>query len=64
MNSSGIEVLCIALVVDADFSKEKFITSMVAQSPERISHVQIVPAIPRTVTGKILRNLLVPVLEG
>jgi acyl-CoA synthetase (AMP-forming)/AMP-acid ligase II len=59
INSSGIEELCIALVVDTDFDKEKFAKAMAAESPHRISGFLIVPFIPRTETGKIQRHLLV-----
>ena len=59
INSSGIDELCIAVVVDSDFVKERFEKAMAAESPHAISKFLIAPSIPRTETGKIQRNLLV-----
>ena len=59
INSSGIEELCIALVVDSDFDKGSFEKAMAAESPHRICEFLIVPSVPRTETGKIQRHLLV-----
>jgi acyl-coenzyme A synthetase/AMP-(fatty) acid ligase len=58
VGDSGVEKLCIAVVVDADFDREIFKESMAAKSPHAIGWVQIVSAIPRNETGKIQRNLL------
>jgi len=58
INSSGIEVLCIALVVDSDFDKDRFEKAMAAESPHPISEFLIAPSIPRTETGKIQRHLI------
>jgi acyl-CoA synthetase (AMP-forming)/AMP-acid ligase II len=58
LGDSGVEKLCIALVVDADFNRERFEESMASKSPHPIGWVQIVSAIPRNETGKIQRNRL------
>jgi acyl-coenzyme A synthetase/AMP-(fatty) acid ligase len=58
LGDSGVEKLCIAVVVDADFDRENFEESMASKSPHAIDWVQIVSAIPRNETGKIQRNLL------
>jgi acyl-coenzyme A synthetase/AMP-(fatty) acid ligase len=58
ISDSGIEVLAISLVVEADFSRDNFETSMAAKSACPIGWVQIVAAIPRNEAGKIQRNLL------
>jgi len=58
LSNSGVEELCIALVVDSDFNREIFEKSMAAKSPHAISWAQIATAIPRNETGKIQRNLL------
>lgn len=55
---TGVEKLCIALVVDSDFNREVFEKSMESKSPHPISWLQIVTAISRNETGKIQRNLL------
>jgi len=57
-SDSGIEELCIALVVDGAFSQEKFEEVMASKSPHTIRQVHLVPTIPRNETGKIQRNLL------
>ena len=58
INSSGIEELCIALVVDSDFDKDRFEKAMAAESPHPIAEFLILPSIPRTETGKIQRHLI------
>jgi acyl-coenzyme A synthetase/AMP-(fatty) acid ligase len=58
LGDSGVEKLCIALAVDADFNRESFEESMASKSPHAIGWVHIVSAIPRNETGKIQRNLL------
>lgn len=58
LNDSGVEELCISLVVDSDFNREIFEKSMAAKSPHAINWAQIAVAIPRNETGKIQRNLL------
>jgi acyl-coenzyme A synthetase/AMP-(fatty) acid ligase len=58
ISDSGIEVLAISLVVEADFSRDNFETAMAAKSAYPIGWVQIVTAIPRNEAGKIQRKLL------
>jgi acyl-coenzyme A synthetase/AMP-(fatty) acid ligase len=58
ISDSGIEELCMALVVDKDFNQELFEKVMAAKSANPIRHISIVPMIARTETGKIQRNLL------
>jgi acyl-coenzyme A synthetase/AMP-(fatty) acid ligase len=56
--ASGVEKLCIALVVDTEFNRETFEKSMASKSPHAIGWFYIVKAIPRNEMGKIQRNLL------
>lgn len=58
MNDSGVEELCVALVVGEDFDQEAFERAMATKTPHSIRRAQIVPSIPRNETGKIQRNLL------
>jgi long-chain acyl-CoA synthetase len=58
IGDSGIEELCMSLVVDKDFNQELFEKVMAAKSANPIRHISIVPMIARTETGKIQRNLL------
>jgi acyl-coenzyme A synthetase/AMP-(fatty) acid ligase len=58
ISDSGIEELCMALVVDKDFNQELFEKVMAAKSVNPIRHISIVPLIARNETGKIQRNLL------
>lgn len=58
INSSGIDELCIAVVVDNDFDQEIFEQTMASMAGNPISRTSILPSIPRTETGKIQRNLL------
>jgi len=55
---SGIEELCIALVVDSDFDQEHFEKAVQKKSPHVLRHARIVTSIPRNENGKIQRNLL------
>ena len=59
INDSGVEELCIAIVIDSEFNRENFEQAMRAKIPYSIAHLNVVPAIPRNQTGKIQRNLLV-----
>ena len=58
VSDSGIEELCMALVVDKEFNQELFEKVMAAKSANPIRHISIVPLIARNETGKIQRNLL------
>jgi acyl-coenzyme A synthetase/AMP-(fatty) acid ligase len=58
ISDSGIEELCIALVVNEDFKQEIFEKAMAAKSANLISQISIFPSIPRNDMGKIARNLL------
>lgn len=58
INDSGVEELCMALVVDKEFKQEIFEKAMTANSANPIRHISIVPLIPRNETGKIQRNQL------
>jgi len=57
VGASGVEELCIAVVVDGDFSQEIFEKALSKKSPHAIGHIKVVPAIPRNEMGKIQRNL-------
>lgn len=58
MSDSGVEQLCLALVVDQDFDQEKFEKAMAAKYSNPIRFYVKVPGIPRNENGKIQRNLL------
>jgi len=58
ISDSGIEELCIALVVDADFKKDPFEKAMAVKLANPIGQIDLVASIPRNETGKIQRNLL------
>ena len=58
INESGIEELCIALVIDSNFDQDHFEKAVKKKSPHVIRQARIVPSIPRTETGKIQRHLL------
>jgi acyl-coenzyme A synthetase/AMP-(fatty) acid ligase len=58
INTSGIEELAIALVVDADFKKDAFEKAMAAKLVNPIRQIDVVASIPRNENGKIQRNLL------
>jgi acyl-coenzyme A synthetase/AMP-(fatty) acid ligase len=58
ISDSGIEELCIALVVDADFKKDTFEKAMAVKLANPIGQIDFVASIPRNETGKIQRNLL------
>jgi len=59
INDSGIEELCIAIVVDDDFDQESFEQVIRAKISYPIADLKVLPTIPRNETGKIQRNLLV-----
>ena len=58
ISDSGIEELCIALVVDADFKKDTFEKAMAVKLANPIGQIEIVASIPRNEIGKIQRNQL------
>jgi len=58
LSASGIEELCLALVVNADFNQASFEIAMAAKYSNPIRHILLVPSIPRNENGKIQRNLL------
>ena len=58
VSGSGIEELCLALVVDTDFNQANFEKAMAAKYAKPIRHINLVPSIPRNENGKIQRNLL------
>jgi acyl-coenzyme A synthetase/AMP-(fatty) acid ligase len=58
VGESGVEELCIAVVVESDFSQEIFEKVMEKKSPHTIGQIKIVSVIPRNEMGKIQRNFL------
>ena len=58
ISDSGIEELCIALVVDAEFNQASFEKAIAAKLANPIRHIVVMNSIPRNETGKIQRDLL------